>query len=130
MNQNQTIQTMLDPSGIIIMKFSGNLLSEDMTAFKSSLDIAKITIGHHLKNQGKKVKILLDMQEFSGKYCPEAVEILSEFAKNDAEFVEKTASFGGSDSTRATGEIVAALAHRENIKICTSKEEALAWLSQ
>ena len=76
----------------------------------------------------RKVRILLDLQEFSGKYCGEAVDVLAHFAKDNKEYVEKTASFGGSANTRSVGEMITLLSERENIEVFETEKEALEWL--
>ena len=127
MKQPVEISTASD--GLIVFTFSGNLLDEDLVAFKLALDMAAMTIVHRFNDQHKKVKTLLDMRNFSGKYCAGAIDILTEFAKKDAPYVEKTASFGGSNMVKIAGEVVLNLAGRDNIKIFDSQEKALEWLN-
>ena len=74
------------------------------------------------------MKILLDLTEFTGQYTATTLQMLTEFAKGNTPYVEKTASFGGYDSVKAAGEAAAALAGRDNIKLFDSKEEAMSWL--
>jgi hypothetical protein len=125
----QPVAIITGPDGLIRFIFSGNLLQEDLSFFKSGLDIGKTVIVNAFKQSGKKVKIILDMTNFSGKYVSDAIELLADFAKHNVDYVEKTASFGGSDSVKAAGEIVTAIAHRDNIQIFKTEAEALTWLN-
>ena len=129
LRMKQPILIDTDAGGLIRIIFSGDLLVDDLPFFKSGLEIGKTIIAHTLKQTGKKVKIILDMTHFSGEYDASAIDILADFARSNTAFVEKTASFGGSDSVKAVGEIVTALASRENIKIFKTEAEALAWLA-
>jgi hypothetical protein len=125
---NLPIQILIDENGFVVMSFYGDLTDEMMPAFKSALAVSSMSIIHHSTTSGKKIKVLLNMRNFSGKYSVEALDTLANFAKNNVEYIDKTASFGGSESVRMTGEIVSHMAHRDNIKVFATKEEAVAWL--
>jgi hypothetical protein len=81
---------------------------------------------YHAHN--KPLHVLLDMTNFTGNYCLEALSLFTGFAKTNKSFIERTASFGGSDKVKMAGEIVITLSGRDNIKIFNTKEEALNWL--
>ncbi len=109
--------------------FSGDLLEADVSTFRDALAQGKKVIWQfHTTHEHKKLKILLDMRAFTGNYCSEAVELLTDFARENTPFVEKTASFGGSDTVKMVGETVTALAHRNNIRIFDTQEDATTWL--
>lgn len=123
------VEISLGEDGIMVLTFTGSVLEEDLEVFQSSLDVASMAIKHQFDQKKHKVKTILDMTSFSGKYTAGALGILAEFAKNNTPYIEKSASFGGSTALRVAGETVSNLAGRDNIKVFATKEEALAWLS-
>lgn len=110
------------------MKFAGDLSEDNMNDFEKGLGEASAVIVDCYHKENKKVHILLDMTEFSGKYNVASLTALTEFAKKNKPFVDKTASFGGSDTVKMAGEIVITLSGRDNIKIFNSEEEAKQWI--
>jgi hypothetical protein len=122
------IKIHIDPNGFLRITFWGDLLKENIESFASELEMGKIVISKLSEKQGKKIKILLDMTQFTGEYSAEAVQLLTDFAKHNSKYVEKTASFGGSEKVKTAGEIIMSLSQRENIKICKTEDEARAWL--
>jgi hypothetical protein len=127
---NQPILINIDEHGLIRITFSGDLLEADLPFFKSGLEIGRNIIREFFEKSGRKARIILDMNKFTGQYTVEALEALTGFAKQNRAYVEKTASFGGSDKVKAAGEVVTALAERENIRIFATEKEALAWLKE
>ena len=124
----QPILVTADPNDLIRITIAGDLLDADIPFFKTGLQIGKAVIQTIFQKTGKKVKIILDVSKFTGNYTAEAVQMITKFAVDNREYVEATASFGGSDKVRAAGEIVTALSGRENIKIFATEKEALVWL--
>lgn len=118
----------VDPSGRILYVVHGALSDDRLVAFKESLAKAEATIKTEHAKSGKKVRILIDMSGFTDVYDVSCMEAFSEFARRVAGRVEKTAGYGGSLKARAAGDIVVALAFRDNIKFFSTKEEAEAWL--
>lgn len=112
----------------VTIKFVGDLVSGRVEDFKAELQVASATILNAYNETGKKLHILLDMSEFTGNYSLDSLNSLVAFAKSNVPYVEKTAAFGGSDKVNMTGEIAIVLAHRDNIKIFHTKEEAVSWL--
>ncbi len=112
----------------ITIKFIGDITTDRIEDFKAELEIASNAIQNAFKETGKKLHIILDMAEFSGNYSLDSLTALVDFAKGNVPYVEKTASFGGSDKVNMAGEIAIVLSHRDNVKIFKTKEEALAWL--
>jgi hypothetical protein len=72
--------------------------------------------------------VILDIERFSGNYSLDALNALVSFARQNTPYVDRTASFGGSDKVKMAGEVAIALSMRDNIKICNTKEEALTWV--
>ena len=111
------------------MKFSGALLENDSPAFRDDLALAAKKMRELFGAGKQKLRVLIDVTDFSGKYSAETLQMLADFAKNNATIVEKTASFGGTDKVKAAGEAAANLAGRENISIFDTREQALAFLA-
>lgn len=119
----------VEPHGkYILFQFKGDLVQHKVEGFKEDILVASKLITDKFKKDGKKVRVLLDMTEFTGNYSLDSLTALVEFAKNDKLFVEKTASFGGSDKVKIAGEIAITLSNRDNVKMFDTKEEAIAWL--
>lgn len=119
----------VEPQGkYILFQFKGDLVQHKVEGFKEDILVASKLITDKFKKDGKKVCVLLDMTEFTGNYSLDSLTALVEFAKNDKLFVEKTASFGGSDKVKIAGEIAITLSNRDNVKMFDTKEEAIAWL--
>ena len=108
----------------IHIQFIGDLVTERYEDFKTGLMQASDMIEKTANEANKKVKIILDLTEFSGNYSLPSLNLVVDFAKSNVPYVEKTASYGGSDKVNMAGEIAVALSGRDNIKICKTKEEA------
>ena len=119
----------LGPDGVAVLKFSGALLENDSPAFRDDLALAAKKMRELFGAGKQKLRVLIDVTDFSGKYSAETLQMLADFAKNNATIVEKTASFGGTDKVKAAGEAAANLAGRENISIFDTREQALAFLA-
>lgn len=126
---NPPIIVIHDPKeSYLTIKFVGDLTTDRLEDLKTELQVATASILATFNETQKKIHILLDMSEFSGNYSLDALTSIVEFAKGNVPYVEKTACFGGSDKVNMAGEIAIVLSHRDNIKICHTKEEALQWL--
>ncbi len=113
----------------IELKISGGLSHDRLPALSADIKKAESVIKEVYSRTGKRVKVLIDITDFDGTYDVDAIKAMTEFAQDDAHVVERTASFGGPDTAKISGEIVVGLARRDNIKVFASKGEALAWLS-
>ncbi len=114
--------------GFVLLKIVGNATSENIDIFKNDLEEASKIMSDAYTELGHKVKVLLDVSDFSGTYNAEALTALVDFARKDEAIVEKTASFGGSDKVKIAGEVAIALSHRTSIQIFDTEEDAKAWL--
>jgi hypothetical protein len=114
--------------GYIVIAFHGDLIRDTVEEFKQELDFASGVVEKYYKDTGAKVHILLDMSDFSGNYALDALSALVAFARHNKPFVERTASFGGSDKVIMAGEVAIALSGRDNIKLFKRRDDALAWL--
>lgn len=115
-------------SGRILLKIVGPLTGQNVEPFAQAAQAAEEAIRAQSQGTGKKVRILFDLTAFDGSYEGRSMEALTTLAAHDAQYVEKTACFGGPVLARVAGDIIAALAHRENIKFFATKDEAIAWL--
>jgi hypothetical protein len=112
----------------IHIKFIGDLVTERYEDFKKGLMEASDIIEKTANEGHGKVKIMLDLTEFSGNYSLSSLNLLVDFAKSNVPYVERTASFGGSDKVNMAGEIAVVLSGRDNIKVCKTKEEAISFI--
>jgi hypothetical protein len=112
----------------ILLEVYGDVVQDNIEQFKNDLAEASAIIVDEYHAHNKPLHVLLDMTNFTGNYCLEALSLFTGFAKTNKSFIERTASFGGSDKVKMAGEIVITLSGRDNIKIFNTKEEALNWL--
>lgn len=125
---NKPIDIRIHPKGYVALTITGDLTSDDAEAFDADLRVGAETIRQFSEKEGHKVKVLMDVSAFTGVYDAASLQGLVDLASGDTPFVEKSASFGGTDKVKAAGEVVTALAERNNIAIFDTKEKALAWL--
>jgi hypothetical protein len=116
------------PSGLVELTISGVVTAEDIAELKSTLVEISEQISDQYRKTQQKVTILIDITHFTGEYDKEALNLMTQFAKQNRLFVSKTASFGGPDKARLAGEVVAGMAERDNIRLCDTREEAMKWL--
>jgi hypothetical protein len=96
----------------ILLKINGDLVQGKVEQFKEDLAEASILIMGQWEVQKKQL------------------HVLTNFAKENKPYIEKTASFGGSYKVKMAGEIIITLSQRDNIKIFDKEEEAIAWLRE
>lgn len=125
---NKPIDIRIDPKGFVAMTFTDNPTAENLPAFKAGLEVGASIIRQFSTSQNKKIKVLVDINAFSGEYDVNALEVFARFVAGNESFVEKSATWGGSDKARAAGEIAKALANRNNIAFFDTKEKAVEWL--
>ena len=115
-------------AGYIVLQFNSAPIHDAVDRFKKDLVKSGAIIESESKKTGGKVRILLDMTNFSGNYALDALSALVSFAKHNEPFVERTASFGGSEKVVMAGEVAIALSGRKNIKLFDTRHDAVAWL--
>jgi len=120
----------VDTEGTLTLTFMGDLSGESVEALKKTVASGSELVQTEYNTQGRQLKALIDLTRFTGKYDSKAVEVIAEFARSNKIYIEKTGGFGGSDKARMAGEMVAALAERDNIRFFKTKEEAVAWLKR
>ncbi len=129
MEKNKIMSTTVDSqAGYMLLQFNGDPVHDAIDQFKKDIDHSSKMIEEESKKSGQKIRILLDMTNFSGNYALDALSALVSFAKHNEPFVERTASFGGSDKVTMAGEVAIALSGRKNIKLFDTRHDAVAWL--
>lgn len=119
-----------EEEGLVRLQLSGALQGGRVeTLRQNAAEAAETIIRAADSRPGKKVNILLDISAFDGAYDAEAVTVLAEFARGNAPFVLKTAVFGASDKGMLAGEVITALAGRDNIEFFPSGAAALQSLA-
>lgn len=116
--------------GVILLKIGGDLSTERLDSFFVGEEEAERVIEEESKKRGTKIKIAVDLTDFTGMYDARAMERMARLAKKDAPYVEKTGCYGGPKLMTMLVELVASLAGRENIHFFETKEECEAWLEQ
>lgn len=118
----------IDNAGLVTMFFTGDITHDVMDDYKSELEKGAKLIEEYYQAHTRKVRVILDIRNFTGNYSLEALNALVGFARKNTPYVDRTASFGGSDKVKMAGEVAIALSMRDNIKIFDTKEEAMTWL--
>lgn len=118
----------IDNSGLVSMVFIGDITHDVVEEYKAELEKGAGLIREYYQAHTRKVRVILDIERFSGNYSLDALNALVSFARQNTPYVDRTASFGGSDKVKMAGEVAIALSMRDNIKICNTKEEALTWV--
>ncbi len=126
---NPPLATTKYENGKINISIFGNLTEERISELELAIKEAGEKIIAEYQGFGQKVRVLFDMSQFEGEYDVKALELMTELAKGDIHYVEKTAIFGGAEKGSMAGSVVAALSGRDNIKIFAEKGEALTWLN-
>ncbi len=118
----------IDQTGLVTMVFTGDITHDVIDEYKKELEKGITMIQDYYQAHTRKVRVILDIEHFTGNYNLDALDALVSFAKRNTPFVDRTASFGGSDKVKMAGEVAIALSMRDNIKIFNTKEEALTWV--
>lgn len=120
----------IDTTGLVTMVFIGDITHDVVEEYKQELEKGAQLIREYYESHTKKVRVILDIERFTGNYNLDALNALVAFARQNTPYVDRTASFGGSDKVKMAGEVAIALSMRDNIKICNTKEEALIWVGK
>lgn len=118
----------IDNTGLVTMFFTGDITHDVVDEYKKELEKGVKLIDEYYQAHTRKVRVILDIRNFTGNYSLDALNALVSFAKRNTPYVDRTASFGGSDKVKMAGEVAIALSMRDNIKIFDTKEEAMTWL--
>ena len=118
----------INDGGLVTMFFTSDLTHDVMDEYKKELDKGVKLIEEYYQAHTRKVRVILDIQNFTGNYSLDALTALVSFAKKNTPYVDRTASFGGSDKVKMAGEVAIALSMRDNIRIFDTKEEAMTWI--
>lgn len=129
MTDTAPLSAAVSAPGRITLALSGDLSAERLEALRTAIAAAGKLIADEQVKTGAKVRVLLDMSAFTGAYDVAAMDMLAALAAGDTNLVAKTAAFGGPTTGAMAGEIVSALARRDNIKFFGTQAEAEAWLA-
>jgi len=117
----------IQENNIVKISINGDLLDQQAEALSKSLEEAEQIIISTFNNLQKKLIVLVDLNNFSGRYVVASLIKMVEFSNATKQYIEKTAVYGSSDKERMAAEMVAALSERNDLKTFTTKEEALEW---
>ncbi len=127
---NEPLQLNVRPDGVVVLRLCGDLSEERLSELTQAIEADQGVLKEQFHLQGKGLRILFDLSEFSGVYSAKAVAEMARFAKGNTEMVLKTACFGGPKTVQMAAEVVVALSGRDNIKFFETQEEAEAWLRE
>ncbi len=126
---NNPIEIKVNDNNIVNIAIIGDLLDDKIEKLTSSLYEATQIIRDIYSNTHKRVKVMIDLSNFNGKYTVKSFNAWVNFADNTKQYAEKSAVFGGSNIEKMAAEMVITVAGRtDSIKIFRTKEEALVWL--
>lgn len=125
---NEPLQLSVRPDGVVMLRLVGDLSDERLSELTQAIETDQGTLKEQFRLQGKGLRILFDLSQFSGVYSAKAVSEMARFAKGNTGVVQKTACFGGPKAVKMAAEVVVALSGRDNIKFFSTEVEAEAWL--
>jgi hypothetical protein len=117
-----------DEAGVMRAQLIGAITSDRLPALKSDIAEAKLKIYGEYQKRGAKFQSLIDLTKFNGTYVPEAMSLLAELMRSNKSFVEKSAAYGGSQSTNVAANILVTLAGRDNVQFFGTEGQAKEWL--
>jgi hypothetical protein len=108
----------------------GSLGGEDLTLLKSWADglHGAIKEAGTAKNNGKCVRVLIDLSSFETYTDPQVLTVLADLMKQDDKYVYRTATWGGNALHVMIENVIRTLAGRDNLKNFKLQEEAMKWL--
>lgn len=118
----------VDERGTVEMRLVGSLDDSNLEVLRAQVANAKKLVKEEFEKQGKKVKILFDLSEFTGTYNVPAMLEFKTLEEHNRPYVDKTAVFGGPAAAKVAAELTLALIHRDNLQLFDSQEEADTWL--
>ncbi len=114
---------------LVLIALAGDFTKDKVDALKQNVLEGEKLIASLFANRGHKINVLLDLTGFTGTYDAEAMEVMADFAAQNKKYVRKTAAFGGSEKAKVLGEIVFAMADRENVGFFAAVGEAEEYLA-
>lgn len=115
--------------GIVRLALSGYIGSEHLTGLSVWAEEVKRVVRSEYEKKGRGVLVVTDISKLEN-YHPEALSILAELLKANESYIEKSATFGGSQFIIIAQDIITALSGRKNFRGFRTEEEALKWLSE
>lgn len=108
----------------------GSLTGDDLPLLKSWADglHAAIKEAGARKNDGKCVRVLIDLSHFEMYTDPRVLTVLTDLMKDDDTYVYRTATWGGSSMHVMIENVITSMAGRSNLRNFKDKEEATKWL--
>ncbi|MEK7535999.1 MAG: STAS/SEC14 domain-containing protein [Patescibacteria group bacterium] len=125
---SQPLSININEEGIAVIKIAGDLTGPEVEKLNEEIVLIEKEIENAFGKQGKKLRALVDVSEFSDNYDSGAVSPMVNLVSHNRDYIEKTAVFGASPKATLVGETIIGLALRDNFKFFKTKEEALAWL--
>ena len=116
-------------NNIVKIAINGDLLGGQIEALSNAIEEATQVITATFANLQNKLKVLVDLNNFSGRYVLDSLVKIVGFSNATKHCIEKTAVFGNADESNMAAEMVAALSGRSDLKTFATKEEALEWLA-
>ncbi|MBI2640168.1 MAG: STAS/SEC14 domain-containing protein [Candidatus Sungbacteria bacterium] len=114
--------------GIIHLALKGHIGSEHLTGLSVwAEEVKRVVRREHEK--GEKVLVVTDISKLEN-YHPEALSTLAELLKANEPYIERSATFGGSQFIIIAQDIIRALSGRTNFRGFQTEAEALQWLKE
>lgn len=117
-----------DATDQLTIFIKGNLDQEKLDTLRADVTVTHAFLEHESQKAGKPLRVLTDVTAFTGTYAPDAFLILADYMKRNAQYIEKSAIFGGGEGATFIAEIISSLSNRDNVDFFKTREEALAWL--
>lgn len=122
------------PSGQPLVRavLGGSLTGDDLALLKSWAEGLQGAIKEAgtAKNNGKCVRVIIDLSAFETYTDPQVLTVLADLMKHDDQYVYRTATWGGSTLHVMVENIIRTMAGRDNLKNFKTQEEAMKWLEE
>jgi hypothetical protein len=110
----------------------GSLTGDDLPLLKSWADglHGAIKEAGSTKNNGKCVRVIIDLSAFETYTDPQVLTVLADLMKHDDAYVYRTATWGGTTLHVMIENIIRTLAGRTNLRNFKTEAEAMKWLDE
>lgn len=121
------LECVVGPDDIIYLTIGGSVTGEHIEAFKAWGEKVKAAMVMLSKKNPDRVLTLIDVSKLDAFDLATSGELygLMKFNKN---YATRTAVYGANYFAQVTTEAIIGLTHRTNMKIFSTREEAMGWL--
>lgn len=110
------------------MEIAGDLNNDALPCLRENIDAWKKVLINETNGGKNKIRVLVDASGTTERYHPSALTELTNMAKWNQDYVEKSAIFGIPEVLRVSAAIIKTMAGRSNMELFRKEEDAIEWL--